>query len=172
MEMSIPAITEIVRELTSGATPALFHCSAGKDRTGVLAAVLLGLLVPLVSLRLSRSLIALGAVVLAWCLVVAYMSFIPDLINPQPVVSDAVGQAAWYGTPYVGPQIAAACAAATLLGRLDNSRLKHLFAAHLSAHNNRPDLARAALAGALNCAPDWIGIADQREGFGWREFVS
>ncbi len=63
-------------------------------------------------------------------------------------------------------------AAATLLGRLDNSRLKHLFAAHLSAHNNRPDLARAALAGALNCAPDWIGIADQREGFGWREFVS
>ena len=35
MEMSIPAITDIVRELTSGATPALFHCSAGKDRTGV-----------------------------------------------------------------------------------------------------------------------------------------
>jgi protein tyrosine/serine phosphatase len=41
MEMSIPAITEIVRELTSGATPALFHCSAGKDRTGVVAAIIL-----------------------------------------------------------------------------------------------------------------------------------
>jgi len=63
-------------------------------------------------------------------------------------------------------------AAAALLGRLDNSRLKHLFAAHLSQQNNRPDLARAALAGALNCAPDWIGIADQHEGFAWREFVS
>ncbi|HEV7413359.1 MAG TPA: MBL fold metallo-hydrolase [Casimicrobiaceae bacterium] len=63
-------------------------------------------------------------------------------------------------------------AAAALLGRLDNSRLKHLVAAHLSQHNNRPDLARAALAGALNCAPDWIGIADQHEGFAWREFVS
>ena len=63
-------------------------------------------------------------------------------------------------------------AAATLLARLDNSRLKHLFAAHLSQHNNRPDLARTALAGALNCAPDWIGIADQHEGFAWRELVS
>jgi phosphoribosyl 1,2-cyclic phosphodiesterase len=63
-------------------------------------------------------------------------------------------------------------AAAALLGRLDNSRLKHLFAAHLSQQNNRPDLARTALAGALNCAPDWIGIADQHEGFAWREFVS
>jgi hypothetical protein len=41
----------------------------------------------------------------------------------------------------------------------------------LSQHNNRPDLARAALAGALGCAPDWIGIADQHEGFAWREFV-
>jgi protein-tyrosine phosphatase len=41
MEMSIPAIREIVRELTTGATPALFHCSAGKDRTGVVAAIIL-----------------------------------------------------------------------------------------------------------------------------------
>lgn len=63
-------------------------------------------------------------------------------------------------------------AAAGLLARLDNSRLKHLFAAHLSQHNNRPDLARAALAGALNCTPDWIGIADQHDGFGWRELVA
>ena len=29
--------------------------------------------------------------------------------------------------------------------------------------------ARAALAGALNCAADWIGIADQAAGFDWRE---
>ena len=62
-------------------------------------------------------------------------------------------------------------AAAALLARLDTSRLKHLFAAHLSQHNNLPELARAALAGALNCTPDWIGIADQNEGFGWRELV-
>ena len=61
--------------------------------------------------------------------------------------------------------------AAGLLGRLDNSKLKHVFAAHLSQHNNRPDLARAALAGALNCSPEWIGVADQHEGFGWREFT-
>ncbi len=61
--------------------------------------------------------------------------------------------------------------AAGLLTRIDASRLKHLIAAHLSRENNRPELARAALAGALNCETDWIGIADQQQGFGWREFV-
>ncbi len=58
--------------------------------------------------------------------------------------------------------------AAGLLGSLDTSRLQHVIAAHLSRENNRPDLARAALAGALGCATDWIGIADQAQGFGWR----
>jgi phosphoribosyl 1,2-cyclic phosphodiesterase len=62
-------------------------------------------------------------------------------------------------------------AAAGLLSRLDNSRLKHLFAAHLSQHNNKRELASAALAGVLNCTQEWIGIADQQEGFGWREFT-
>ncbi len=57
------------------------------------------------------------------------------------------------------------------VAKLDNSKLKHLFAAHLSQHNNRPELARAALAQAVNCAPDWVGIADQHTGFAWREFV-
>jgi phosphoribosyl 1,2-cyclic phosphodiesterase len=60
-------------------------------------------------------------------------------------------------------------AAADLLTRIDTSRLKHLIAAHLSRENNTPELARAALADALGCAADWIGIASQREGFGWRE---
>jgi phosphoribosyl 1,2-cyclic phosphodiesterase len=61
--------------------------------------------------------------------------------------------------------------AAALLARLDNSRLKHLFAAHLSQQNNRRELATAALAGAIGCTPEWIGVADQHEGFGWREFI-
>ena len=52
---------------------------------------------------------------------------------------------------------------------LDTSRLQHIIAAHLSQQNNTPDKARAALAGALNCTPDWIGIADQADGFAWRE---
>ena len=60
-------------------------------------------------------------------------------------------------------------AAASLLRAIDTARLRHVVAAHLSQENNRPDLARAALAGALNCAPEWIGIADQAAGFGWRE---
>jgi phosphoribosyl 1,2-cyclic phosphodiesterase len=60
-------------------------------------------------------------------------------------------------------------AAAKLLASLDRSRLKHLIAAHLSQHNNRPELARGALAGAIGCEASWIAIATQEEGFGWRE---
>ena len=59
-------------------------------------------------------------------------------------------------------------AAAALLAALDTSRLKHIVAAHLSQQNNTPDKARAALSGALNCEPGWIGIADQQDGFAWR----
>jgi phosphoribosyl 1,2-cyclic phosphodiesterase len=61
--------------------------------------------------------------------------------------------------------------AAALLTRIDTSRLCHLVAAHLSRKNNRPELARSALAAALHCAPDWVGVADQDEGFAWREFL-
>ena len=61
--------------------------------------------------------------------------------------------------------------AAGLLSRIDASRLKHLIAAHLSRQNNRPELAQAALAGAIHCEPEWIGVADQQQGFDWREFV-
>lgn len=59
-------------------------------------------------------------------------------------------------------------ASARLLSQLDGRRLRHVVAAHLSETNNRPDLARAALAGALGCAPDWIGVATQEGGFAWR----
>ena len=60
---------------------------------------------------------------------------------------------------------------AGLLAALDGSRLQHLIAAHLSQHNNTPDLACQALAQVMGCAPGWIGVADQDEGFGWREIV-
>ena len=56
-----------------------------------------------------------------------------------------------------------------LLGALDRSKLKHVFAAHLSQHNNRPELARESLARAMGCAADWIEISTQEEGFAWRE---
>ena len=58
--------------------------------------------------------------------------------------------------------------AAALLAAIDTSRLQHIVAAHLSQQNNTPAKARAALARALACAEDWIGIADQAEGFAWR----
>ncbi|SBT04180.1 Beta-lactamase domain protein [Candidatus Accumulibacter aalborgensis] len=59
--------------------------------------------------------------------------------------------------------------AATLLRQVDTRRLQHLVAAHLSQENNRPELAARALASALGCADDWIGIADQEGGFDWRQ---
>ena len=61
--------------------------------------------------------------------------------------------------------------AAELVRGLDCSRLAHVVAAHLSQQNNKPDLARAALASALGCAPDWIAVATQDSGFGWREIA-
>ena len=59
--------------------------------------------------------------------------------------------------------------AAKLLAALDRSKLKHLIAAHLSEKNNRPELAREALAGAIGCEASWVAIATQEDGFSWRE---
>ncbi|HSI25330.1 MAG TPA: MBL fold metallo-hydrolase [Methylotenera sp.] len=60
--------------------------------------------------------------------------------------------------------------AAALLERLDNGKLKHILAAHLSAKNNTADLAKRALSQVLNCTQDWVGIAEQDSGFTWRGF--
>jgi phosphoribosyl 1,2-cyclic phosphodiesterase len=59
-------------------------------------------------------------------------------------------------------------ASAGLLKSIDRSRLRHVFAAHLSAKNNTVELAREALAGAMGCATDWVGVATQEGGFAWR----
>ena len=58
--------------------------------------------------------------------------------------------------------------AAMLLSKLDNTKLQHIVAAHLSAKNNSPKLAKQALSQVLNCALEWVGIADQTSGFSWR----
>ncbi len=60
-------------------------------------------------------------------------------------------------------------AAAALLGSIDCSKLKHVVAAHLSKQNNLPFLATTALSRALSCDRHWIGIAEQANGFAWRE---
>lgn len=61
--------------------------------------------------------------------------------------------------------------AAGLLAQVDQRRLQHVLAAHLSEENNRPELACQALANALGCAPDWVAAASQEEGFGWRQLA-
>ncbi len=61
--------------------------------------------------------------------------------------------------------------AAELLTRIETSRLQHLVAAHLSEQNNRPELAVTALATALGCDAEWIGVASQASGFDWRQLL-
>jgi phosphoribosyl 1,2-cyclic phosphodiesterase len=58
---------------------------------------------------------------------------------------------------------AAALAAQGLLAH----GLKQVLAAHLSEQNNRPELAREALAVALGCAASDVLVADQRSGSDW-----
>jgi phosphoribosyl 1,2-cyclic phosphodiesterase len=61
--------------------------------------------------------------------------------------------------------------AANILKKLDNSHLQHLIAAHLSEKNNSPELAKQALSASLNCETEWIGIAQQKTGFDWRQII-
>jgi phosphoribosyl 1,2-cyclic phosphodiesterase len=58
-------------------------------------------------------------------------------------------------------------AAAALAAALQPRGLTQVVAAHLSEQNNRPDLARAALAAALGCGPADIHVADAGTGCGW-----
>lgn len=60
-------------------------------------------------------------------------------------------------------------AAAMLLQQLDYYRLQHVLAAHISEHNNTPQLAQQALAGVLGCDEAWVGVAEQETGFEWRD---
>jgi phosphoribosyl 1,2-cyclic phosphodiesterase len=59
--------------------------------------------------------------------------------------------------------------AAELLASTAHAGLRFVVAAHLSQENNRPDLARAALAGALGANPADIHVAGAGWGFDWLE---
>lgn len=59
-------------------------------------------------------------------------------------------------------------AAASQIARaVHHAGLRHVLAAHLSAQNNRPELARAALAEGLGAHADDMLTADAAEGSGW-----
>lgn len=57
--------------------------------------------------------------------------------------------------------------AAQLLEQLLHPGLQQVIAAHLSARNNRPELAAIAIAGILGAAPEDIAVADQALGLDW-----
>ena len=58
---------------------------------------------------------------------------------------------------------------ASLLAKLDQPKLKHLIAMHISEKNNRTDLAQKALCEALGCEKEWMQLASQSAGFAWCE---
>ncbi len=58
-------------------------------------------------------------------------------------------------------------AAAAIARALRPHGLTQVVAAHLSEQNNRPDLAREALAAAMACEPAQIAVADGPSGCGW-----
>lgn len=60
-------------------------------------------------------------------------------------------------------------AAAEIARALQHPDLGIVIAAHLSHQNNRPELARAALADALGRDPSDIGVADQALGTPWQQ---
>jgi len=61
--------------------------------------------------------------------------------------------------------------AAQILASLKPAGLRHIVAAHLSERNNRPALARQALAQACGASPNDIVVADPITGFDWLSLV-
>lgn len=57
--------------------------------------------------------------------------------------------------------------AADLLQRIAHGQLGHVVAAHLSASNNSPELARQCLSRALGCEAQDIQVATQQQGTPW-----
>lgn len=61
--------------------------------------------------------------------------------------------------------------AGALLMNIDTSSLQHIIAAHISEKHNTPELAQKTLSDALHCQRDWISVAEQANGFAWREIT-
>ena len=59
--------------------------------------------------------------------------------------------------------------AAQILGAIPQHRLRYVVGAHLSQQNNHPELARAALLGALQGSQAAVLVADQEGSGGWVE---
>lgn len=77
---------------------------------------------------------------------------------------------AWLKRRIGGPQGHLANAqSAALLDACRHNGLRHVVAAHLSQQNNRPDLALAALRGALGDSPALLSVADATHGCDWIE---
>jgi hypothetical protein len=94
-------------------TVALFGAVPQVDRIGV--TVLLGVAVPVIAVPPRRLPAALCAVASGWFGTYLLMRGVPDVIDPLPPVSNAIGRASYTGTSAVGAQIAAVATAVALI---------------------------------------------------------
>lgn len=92
--------------LVSAIIVILLLADASADALRV-TAVFLGLAAVLAGLSRRVWALGCGCLVAAWWLAVVSARYLPDLINPWPSVAKTVGGAAYFGTPYQGPQIGA-----------------------------------------------------------------
>lgn len=99
-------------------------------------ALLLGL-ASLLLASTSRPLVAAASVVAIWILAYLAYEVVPDAINPAPPVAIAVGGASFFGTPYLGQQIAAGIIVLSILAA----------ATAIAVHKRRLDDSRRARAG-------------------------
>jgi hypothetical protein len=135
----------------------------------VVCACLLGIAVAMVALPPDRIVAGFGLAILVWFAAIGLALVLPKVYNPEPSVTDAVGLAAYWDTPYRGQQLAVVLALALLLGvpalamlrsRLALRRLGPAPAAWASAPVARPArrtllaLAGGTLLIALTLLPD------------------
>lgn len=59
--------------------------------------------------------------------------------------------------------------AAELLKGVELHSVQHLVISHISEQNNSAELAVSEVVDAVGCSRDWLTVADQEQGFDWRE---
>jgi hypothetical protein len=92
--------------VVAGIVVALLLHGHGSDFRHV-AGLFIALGAVVLALDSNRWLLGLGALISAWFVAFLTIKYVPQLINPGPPVSVAVGQAAFDGTPYRGSQLGA-----------------------------------------------------------------
>lgn len=100
------ALPALAASIVAAAITAVVLGALSADALRV-SAIFIALLAVALGLGTDRWILAIGALVITWWLAAVLVRFLPDALNPNPSVAQAIGGAAVFNTPYRGPQIAA-----------------------------------------------------------------